>query len=161
MARPDAGEEKTPFTIVGPGEYQIKDMVIRGYRLVSESTEKFIKTIYVIRDGDVSLCLLGHIAGGTIEPDTLEEIIGADIVVVPGGGKPFIAQEDAAKLVTQLEAGYVIPSCFKIPGLARASDDVKKFLKAMGSASETLPKLTVKKKDINPNETKIAVLEIF
>ncbi|OHB21396.1 MAG: hypothetical protein A3J67_02610 [Parcubacteria group bacterium RIFCSPHIGHO2_02_FULL_48_10b] len=150
--------EEDAFVIIGPGEYQIQRLIIRGAALESESSNTFLKTIYLIDDGNLRLCLLGHISEKGLGPKLIEFLGEVDAIIVPGGGKPFINQEDAAELINQIEPSIVIPSCFKIPGLKRTSDDAKRFVKEFGSAAAPVEKITIKKKDLDPEETNVILL---
>ncbi len=152
-----AGEE---FKIVGPGEYDINGIAISGYGLTSESTDKFIKTIYLVEIEGIKLCFLGHISEAPAA-DIVERLEEIDILFIPAGGKPFIEQKAAIKLIKQIEPKIVIPSFYKIAGLKRPSADLKVFLEEGGYKNiETQEKLTVKKKDLGEiKKTKIIVLK--
>lgn len=135
------------FKIIGPGEYDIKDVIFSGYGLTNESTDKFIKTIYIVEIEGMKLCFLGHISETPV-PDIAERLEEIDILFIPAGGKPFIEEKTAAKLVKQISPKIIIPSFYKIPGLKRISSDLKNFLEEIGSIVETQEKLTIKKKDL-------------
>jgi L-ascorbate metabolism protein UlaG (beta-lactamase superfamily) len=63
-------------------------------------------------------------------------------------------------VISQLEPRIVIPMHYQLPKLRTKLDSVEKFLKTMGKKSvQPLPKLTIKKKDLLSEETKIVVLE--
>ena len=144
---PISGEEGV-FGIGGAGEYNFKDITIRGFALPNESTATFVKTLYLVEAEGIMLCFLGHISEA-LDPTVLEHIDAVDILFIPGGGKPFIDTKIAAKLVKNLEPKIVIPSFFKIPGLKRKSDEVKHFLEELNHKSvDPQEKLTIKKKDV-------------
>jgi L-ascorbate metabolism protein UlaG (beta-lactamase superfamily) len=144
-------EEEGGKLISGAGEYNIKEITIRGFSVLKESTEKFLKTIYVIEAEDLRLCFLGHISE-TPEPSVLEYLEEIDILFLPAGGAPFIEQKAAAKFARQLEPKIIVPSFFSVLGLKRKSEDLKVFLNEFGGAKEGFfreeEKLSVKKKDI-------------
>ena len=73
-----------------------------------------------------------------------------DILFIPAGGRPFISQEAAIKLIKQIEPKIVVPAFFKLPGLKRQSADLKNFLEELNHKEnkEKRDKLTVKKKDL-------------
>lgn len=131
----------------GAGEYEIKGLEIKGFGVPGESTDKFFKTAYLVKAEDLNLCFLGHLAEYP-EPQVLEELEKIDLLFIPAGGKPFLKQESAVKLIKQLDAKVVVASFFKIPGLKRPSDDVKDFAKELGQKAEPEEKLVIKKKDL-------------
>ncbi|MEK7635837.1 MAG: MBL fold metallo-hydrolase [Patescibacteria group bacterium] len=151
--------------IYGPGEYDIASIKISGIELSEESSKEFFKTIYLIEAESIKLCFLGHITQMP-EPDILEQLEEIDILFIPAGGKPFLEQKIAAKLIKQIEPKIVIPSFFKVPGLKRQAADLKIFLEeANGQKKEpqekSQEKLTVKKKDLDEiKKTEIVALKI-
>src|SRR3989344_4020816 len=62
--------EKSGFIIDGPGEYEIKDIFIKGF--LSEVPAKKINTIYLISFEGMNLCFLGALANPTLPNGTLE-----------------------------------------------------------------------------------------
>ena len=79
----------------------------------------------------------------------------------PAGGKPFINQEAAAKLIKQLSPKIVIASFFKTPGLKRNSAEWKALAEEMDQKPEVTDHLTVKKKEVKEQKgVKLIVLKI-
>ncbi len=146
--------EKEGYSIVGPGEYNIQHANIVGFGIPKESTDAYIKTVYMLEIDDITICLLGHISE-TPSPDVLEHIEEADILFIPGGGAPFLDQKTAVKLVKQIQPKIVVPMFFKIPGLKRKSDEVKTFLEEYGEKKgiETQEKISIKKKELGEIKT--------
>ena len=135
-------------SIYGPGEYNIKDIDISGIGLTSESSNKFIKNIFIATAEGVKMCFLGHISEMP-EADVLEKLEEIDILFMPAGGKPFIDQKLAVKLIKQINPKIVAPSFYKISGLKRPAGDLKIFLEEGGyKKAEQQEKLTIKKKDL-------------
>lgn len=161
--------------ISGPGEYNIKNVNITGFALPKESparlasqceagrSEKFLKTVYLIKMEDINLCFLGHISE-IPEPAILEHLEEIDILFIPAGGEPFINQKSAAKTVKQTGPKIVIPSFYKIPGLKRTAGDISIFLEEFNGEKtkqkEAQEKLVIKKKDlIGIKKAEIVVLK--
>lgn len=144
---PTPTAKKEGVVLIGPGEYEIKNIEISGLALLKESTNKFFKTIYMAKVEDLNLCFLGHLADYP-EPNILEKLKSVDVLFIPAGGKPFIKQELAAKLIKQLDPKLVVASFYKIPKLKRKTDDVKIFAKELGQSFESEEKLVVKKKEV-------------
>jgi L-ascorbate metabolism protein UlaG (beta-lactamase superfamily) len=134
--------------ISGPGEYDLKGVKIFGLGLRKESSDKYIKTAYLAEVENLKLCFLGHLSEAP-QPEIAEQLEEIDILFIPAGGKPFISQEAAVKLIKQIEPKIAIPSFFKLPGLKRQASDLKNFLEEANhkGAEEKQEKLTIKKKD--------------
>ncbi|MFA4827569.1 MAG: hypothetical protein WC596_04990, partial [Candidatus Shapirobacteria bacterium] len=83
-------------------------------------------------------------------------------LVIPAGGEPFLDQKIAVKLIKQIQPKIVIPTFYKVPGLKRKADDIKKFLEEIDAPKvEKIDKLVIKKKDIEEiKPTKVVVLTI-
>lgn len=146
------------FEINGPGEYEFRGIEIEGWP--AANGRDALTTFYRIIIEDVRLGLLGYGITGSEEAaiDSLGEL---DVLIIPAGGAPFISQEDAAKLVKQLQPKIVIPSFFKVPGLARKAESVAGFLEEIGQkGAVSAEKLVLKKKDMVPGSTKVAVLSL-
>ncbi|MEE8131632.1 MAG: MBL fold metallo-hydrolase [Candidatus Paceibacterota bacterium] len=152
---------ETTQLIYGPGEYNLKNTDITGFGLIKESTEKLLKTVYLIKIEDIKLGFLGHLSE-VLEPEILEYFEEMDLLFIPSGGSPFIDQKSAVKLIKQLEPKIVIPSFFKVSGLKRHADDVKNFIEEFNHQKVTpQEKLTIKKKDLGEiKKTKIVCLKI-
>lgn len=149
--------------IYGPGEYNIKDITITGFSLSKESSEKFLKTVYLLELEDIKLCFLGHLSEAP-EPAILEHLEEIDVLFVPAGGPPFLNQKSAVKIIKQIQPKIVIPCFFKIPSLKRPADKLEKFLEEFNGlkAREVTgqEKLVIKKKDFaNIKKTEIVILK--
>ena len=162
-ALPPSGEfseerEAETRVIDCPGEYEVSGIYIEGLPLFGESTREFSKTVYVVESEGLRLCFLGHLSEMP-DPAIMEKIEEIDLLFIPAGGKPFLSQESAAKLIRQIEPKIAVPSFYKIPGLKRDCASLKDFLKEAGAESEESEKLSVKKKDLG-GKMKIAALKV-
>lgn len=135
--------------IVFPGEYEAKGMEIRGLPVPSESTEKFLKTIYVVEWEDMRLTFLGHLSRMP-DADLVEHIAESDVLFVPTGGAHFIAPHDAANLIKQVEPALVIPAFYK---------SYSELLKAMGTKDNPQEKFVFRKKDLEGKKAHLVVLQ--
>ncbi len=156
-------DESIGHPIWGPGEYNIKDVNINGFLLSGESSEKFLKTVYLAEVENIKLCFLGHISEAP-EPAILERLGEIDILFIPAGGAPFINQKSAAKLIKQIQPKIVVPCFFKIPSLKRTADKLETFLDEFNGSktkeSEGQDKLVIKKKDLdNVKKTELMILK--
>jgi len=144
-----------PFIINGPGEYEIKDVYIEGAPVLDE---KNLTTIYTIEAEDLRICHLGNFKKSELSPDQVDKLGEIDILMVPIGGS--ISAKEAIKIMSQIEPHITIPMQYHLPKLKVKLDGLDKFLKALGIKKiETLPKLSIKKKNILPDEAKIIALE--
>ena len=153
-----AGE---PFAITGPGEYEVKGIVVRGietYHDASQGRERGLNTIYKIEVEGIKLLHLGDFGEEKLREETLEEIGDVDILFVPVGGVYTIEGDAAARVSRQIEPVIVIPMHYKLPGIKANLQGPEQFLKEMGvKDAEAQEKLTIKKKDI-PEEGKTSVV---
>ena len=148
------------FVARAGGEYEVQEVLISGFPLVNESTEKFLKTVYLVTAEEMKLVFLGHMSEMP-EPSLVGELKNPDILFMPAGGKPFLNQEAATKLIKQIGPKIVVASFFKTPGLKRASGDWKELADEMGQKPEVAEKLTVRKKDTQEQKgTKLVILKI-
>lgn len=146
----------TPFIITGPGEYDIKGAFIMGQPAENKDLGK--QTIYSIEIEDVRIAFIGPIKQGSLTDEQKEIFEGADVVLVPVGGKSVLDFGDAAKIATGLEPFLIVPHSYKTQGVTLPLESADKFLKEMGGKSETMDKLTLKKKDLTGESTQLVVL---
>lgn len=150
-----------PFIITGPGEYEVKGVMVRGietYHDKAQGKERGLNTIYKIEMEGISLLHMGDFGEEKVRDETLEEIGDVDVLMIPVGGTYTITGLEAAKATKQIEPAYVIPMHYKLPGVKADLESAEAFLKEMGaSKTEPMEKLTLKKKDI-PEEGKTTVI---
>ncbi len=146
----------TPFTINGPGEYDIKGVFVMGAQAEAKNNPQ--AAIYCIEIEDIRIAFLGPIKISELN-DTQKQILeGADIVLVPVGGKQVMTAEEAAKISTKLEPFYIVPHTYKSTGVSVDLDKVDKFLKELGGKNTEMEKLTLKKKELTGESTSLVVL---
>lgn len=145
--------DKKSFIIDGPGEYEVKDVTVKGY--LSESLyggSKLLNTIYVFTFEGINICFLGALTEPALDPKTLENMEDIDILFIPVGGEGVLDPAAAYKLAVSLESAVIIPMHYDLASL-------KQFLKEGGEEKvETLDKLVVKKKDLEGKKGEIIVL---
>ncbi len=144
--------DKTPFTILGPGEYEVKEVFVKGFPSVSQyGGSDRMNTVYTVILEDLRICFLGALSTTSLPPETLEAMGDIDILFVPVGGDGVLSPKDAHKLSVSLEPHCIIPMHYTKETLAA-------FLKEEGVSAEPLDKLTIKKKDVLEKEGEIFVL---
>jgi len=160
--------DKKPLVISGPGEYEVKEIFIKGFG--AETTykgKKKINTIYSVLFDGIKLCFLGALGSAdSITSETKGEISNHDILFVPIGGLPatsapqagsnVLSPSEAGKVAVSLAPKVIIPMHYEGVG---EKDALKTFLKEEGGDKiAPIEKLTIKKKDLEGKEGEIVVL---
>ncbi|MFA6523908.1 MAG: MBL fold metallo-hydrolase [Candidatus Paceibacterota bacterium] len=145
--------DRVPFAISGPGDYEVKEIFVKGIMSNSElSGKKYINTIYSLSVDNISIAFLGALSDSEISKEAREAIDGPDILFVPVGGKGLLDAKSSAKLASSLEPKMIIPMDYD-------SASLKAFLKEIGEEkAEVVDKLTLKRKDLEGKEGEIVVL---
>jgi hypothetical protein len=142
-----------PFEVRGPGDYEIRDIFIKG--VMTETTlsnKKYINTIYSLTIENISLCFLGCVSEGKLSVELREEIGSPDILFVPVGNEELLSSSEAYKLAVSLEPKIIIP-------MEYTDKSLKAFLKEGGQENVTaIEKLTIKAKELSGREGEIVVL---
>src|SRR3989338_2941156 len=143
--------EKSGFIIDGPGEYEIKDIFIKGF--FSVGPNKKINTIYLISFEGLNLCFLGALSDAALPDETLEAIEDVDILFIPIGNSDMLGPASAYKLAVSLEPSVIIPMYY-------TKETLGQFIKEGDEERvESLDKFVVKKKDLEDKECEIVVLK--
>lgn len=144
--------ETVPFQIKGPGDYEIKDIFIKG--LMTETNlgdKKYINTIYSLSIDHISLCFLGALSG-KLTSEVIGQIESPDILFIPVGNDQLLSASEAYKIAVSLEPKIIIPMDY---------DDktLKAFLKECGQDNvKPIDKLTIKAKELAGREAEVVVL---
>ncbi|MEK6819169.1 MAG: MBL fold metallo-hydrolase [Nanoarchaeota archaeon] len=145
--------ERTPFSITGPGDYEVKEIFIKG--VLSEAlidNKKYINTIYILSVDNINIVFLGALSNLEISKEAHEAINSPDILFVPVGGKGLLDAKSAAKLASSFEPKMISPMDYDEVSL-------KAFLKESGEEkAEVVEKLTLKLKDLDGKEGEVVVL---
>ena len=146
--------EREPFAITGPGDYEVKDIFVKGVMSNFEvGTKKYINTIYNLAVDNINIVFLGALSSPEISKEAWEVIDGPDILFIPIGGNGLLDAKQAAKLASSLEPKMIIPMDYD-------SASLKVFLKELGEEkAEVVDKLTLKRKDLENKESEVVVLK--
>ncbi|MEK7121065.1 MAG: MBL fold metallo-hydrolase [Patescibacteria group bacterium] len=146
--------DKKPYVISGPGEYEIKDVFIKGFLSKSYyGGEETQNTIYVIKLEDINVLFLGAFGETDLPPLLKEELEDVDILFIPIGSNGVLKHADASKLATKLEPKVIIP-------MAHTPLELKNFLKEEGEEdTKSVEKLVIKRKDLLEKSSDIIVIE--
>lgn len=151
-----------PFVIDGPGEYEVKGVMIYGIPSWHDNKggeERGANTMYLLQAEGISVAHLGDI-GNMLDNGQLEKLEGVDVLMIPIGGKHTLDAEAASELISKIEPRIVIPMHYKIPGLTVDLDPITKFAKELG-VQETAPvdKLKLAKKDLPQDDMQIVIMK--
>jgi L-ascorbate metabolism protein UlaG (beta-lactamase superfamily) len=145
------------FALDGPGEYEIKDVLVTGVRTYRDDAKGAARgrgTAFVVELDGVHTIHLGDV-GHLLTEEKLGDIGSVDIACVPIGGA--LSATKAAELVAQLDPRIVVamPIC---PDERECDDALRKFFHEMGEEPTPQPKLTVSISTL-PSETTTVLLE--
>lgn len=130
-----------PGEVIFPGEYEIQGVEIIGIPIEAESSEKVMKTAYLVEWEEMKFAFLGKITKYP-EAGVLEKLDDPDVLfmMIGSGG---LASEVAAKVAKELEPKLIVPGFDKLP-----SD----FNKSFGTKAEPQEKFVFKKKELGTQE---------
>ena len=147
--------EREPFVISGPGDYEIKEIFIKG--ALSEALiagKKYINTIYLFTLDGINIAFLGAMSDSELSKESREALNSPDILFIPVGGNGMLDAKAAAKLASSLEPRLIIPMDYD-------AGTLKAFLKEIGEEkAEVVDKLTLKRKDLDNKEGEVVVLKV-
>ena len=152
---------KEPFVIDGPGEYEHSGVRVQGFLTKSQyglpkGTLDAINTVYAVTLEGMTLVHLGALSDAVLSHEAREAIDEIDILFVPVGGDGVLTPAEASKLAVTLQPKIIVPMHWSGMGEPKA---LETFLKEEGgSSSETVDKLTLKKKDAAEKDGAIIVI---
>ena len=145
------------FVLDGPGEYEVKDVLVTGvrtYRDDARGADNGRGVSFVVEIDGVHTIHLGEI-GHLLTEEKLGDIGGVDIACVPLGGA--LSPTRAAALIAQLDPRIVVPMTL-CEDDADCAEVLAKFFHEMGAEPITQPKLSVTASSL-PAETTTVLLE--
>ena len=150
-----------PKLITGPGEYEIRGVLVIGvatFHDAEKGRKRGINTVYLMEVDEVSVCHLGDL-GHVLTASQTEAMDNVDVLLLPVGGMSTINAPMAAEVVRQLEPKVVIPMHYKTPAIKRELESVEKFFKEMGVKQlEPQPKLSLTRSSL-PASTQVFLLD--
>jgi hypothetical protein len=152
------GSLEDAFCLDGPGEYEVKDVLITGvktFRDEHKGSERGRNIAFIVELDGVHVIHLGDIAHLLTE-DKLTDIGPVDVACIPVGGA--LSATKAAELVAQLDAKVVVPML--VCEDADSDEALAKFLHEMGVPTAPAPqsKLALMPSSL-PSEVTTVLLE--
>lgn len=145
-----------------PGEYDVRGIPLFGFPSFRDEEKGAIRgrnTLFVFQSEDITLCHLGAL-GHELPLATIEKLGHIDILFVPVGNKDTLAIKLIDELVRKIEPALVVPMHYKFPGFETESEDEQAFCKEVGNCPEAaIPKLVLKKKDLEGKNMEVVILE--
>ncbi len=151
---------KEPFVIDGPGEYEHSGVRVQGFLTKSQyglpkSALDAVNTVYAVSLEGMTLVHLGALSDPVLSHEAREAIDEIDILFVPVGGDGVLTPAEASKLAVTLSPKIIIPMHWSGMGEPKA---LESFLNEGSKDSETVDKLTLKKKDALEKDGAIIVI---
>lgn len=155
----------TPYVVKGPGEYEIKGVIIEGIPTFHDDSKGEVRgrnTMYHFLIDGINILHMGDL-GHMLTAAEIEKLGNVDILLLPVGGHYTVDAKTASELIGEIEPTIVIPMHYGRPALNQQIfgqlTGVDIFLKEMGKETVTpVPKLSVTK-DKLPEELQVVVLE--
>ncbi|MBC7746809.1 MBL fold metallo-hydrolase [Pedobacter sp.] len=132
----------------GPGEYEIKDISIKGVPAIRMTDHDGSRqaTMYRVVVGDISIAVLGHVVT-PLTDDQLELLGVIDIAIIPVGGSGYTLDSHQAVLaVRQLDPKVVIPTHYADDGIKYEveQNELEPFIKELSALHEVTAKYKIK-----------------
>jgi hypothetical protein len=146
------------FCLDGPGEYEVKDVLLTGVRTFRDDhkgKERGRNVAFIAELDGVHVIHLGDI-GHLLTEDKLTDIGSVDVACVPVGGQ--LSATKAAELVAQLDAKVIVP--MTVCEDEDAGEALARFLHEMGITTPPAPvaRLSLMPSSL-PAEAQTVVLE--
>jgi L-ascorbate metabolism protein UlaG (beta-lactamase superfamily) len=153
-----APAEGDPMILTGPGEYEIRSVIIEGVRstLIGEGDPVALRsTLWLYEAEDIRVAHLGGM--GVAPTGTAMDILSmADVVFVPIGMPDALQGADAAKVVRAMAPSIVIPIGYDPADEAA----LKTFVSAMAATAEpAVSRFTITKRDVTDDAKRVVLLE--
>jgi L-ascorbate metabolism protein UlaG (beta-lactamase superfamily) len=153
-----AAADGAPMVLTGPGEYEIRGVIIEGVRssLRGEGEPADLRsTLWLFEAEDIRVA---HLGGMGVAPSgaALDVLSLADIVIVPIGLPDTLNGADAAKAIRAMEPSIVIPIGYD----PRDETALKTFVSAMAATpEEPVSRFSVSKRDVGDDIKRLVILE--
>ncbi len=150
--------DREPFVVRGPGEYEVRDVLIKGYATKgAHAGTARINTAYLVTLEGMLMLYLGVLADKQLPSELKEQLDNVDILFVPIGGQGVLEPDDAHEFAVSIEPRIVVPIHYQGVG---KKDALELFLKEDAKEhSAPVEKLTLKRKDLENRQNDIVVIQ--
>ncbi|HOM68500.1 MAG TPA: MBL fold metallo-hydrolase [Candidatus Paceibacterota bacterium] len=145
--------EGNPLILKEPGEYEIKDIFIKG---ITDFRLDSLNTIFEIKAEGITLLNLGVLKNPKLTDEILSKISELDVLII-SIGKETLDSKEAVSIINSLEPKIIIPISLS-SGLKEKTEELSNFIKEISLKVETLDRLSIKKNDLSIDEQKIVIL---
>jgi L-ascorbate metabolism protein UlaG (beta-lactamase superfamily) len=151
------------FFIEGPGEYEVKEVMIKGIKSYHDNEngqQRGSNTIYLIQAEDINICHLGDL-GYELSDKEIKELENVDVLLIPVGGIYTIDPKQAVKIIQKIDPSIVIPMHYKQAGLSSTFDILATsadFFKAMDMEAKNQERLSITASSL-PEEIEVFTLD--
>lgn len=134
--------------IDAPGEYEVKEIMIRGINTFHDDQNGTIRgknTIYYFQAEGINICHLGDL-GHDLSDSIIKEIEMTDVLMIPIGGIYTIGPAVAAKIVRKIEPSVILPMHYKTNGISEkfsTLSSLNEFCEKLGLEAQTEEKLNI------------------
>lgn len=149
------GVSGQPFVLDAPGEYEVGGILVTGIGTKGAGGSRNV--VFIIELEGVRVAHLGQLADAGAKE--LDEVKGADVLLLPVGGAGSITGAASADVMTTVDPRIAIPMGYRTEAeRMEGLEPLERFLKETGLKPEPEPKLTVSKSSL-PSDLTIRVLE--
>jgi len=151
------------FEINGPGEYQVKDVVVVGIPVkhdTKDGAERGFVTMYLIRVEGVKILFCADLGHG-LDSETVDAVNGVDILLVPVGGVYTIDAKGAVEVVKAIDPRIIIPMHYQTQDLKLSQKlaSVEDFVKLVNlKPEEEGGELNIDKSKLPEEAQKLVIL---
>lgn len=149
-----------PRVIRGPGEYEVRNIYVRGFLTPPAEDDPADKrnTAFVIEMDGLKICHLGDISH-PLSGSMAADLAPLDILLAPAGGGCTLSISQVSELAQSLESRIVVPMHYKLPELSVEIGPLEPFLREMGAREvEPQARLIITPSTL-PGETRVVVLQ--
>ncbi len=144
------------FLIDSPGEYEIKDLFIKGKNITGpDKNEQDSPTTYLLKYDQVKLLICDKIRDKKTTVENLKNFVPeADVVVVIIGEKNFLSPTQGQTLSRAFSPSIIAPV-----SIDNSKKHLNAFVSAGGGQEESQKFLKLKKKNLISGESKVVLLQ--
>ena len=148
--------DKNIFLIDSPGEYEIKDLFIKGINAAKDTNKQNpCPTTFLLKYDQVKMLVCDKIKNNKTISENLKNFVSeVDVTVMIIGEKDFLSPQQAQSLSSMFLPSIVVPV-----SIDNNQSHLKSFISASSTEAEKQKKLKLKKKDLVSGESKVVLIQ--